>query len=281
MVMTDTSRAVTSTWAGSGDNSNWMNPQNWVGGSAPAAGNSLLFTGSLRTDPVNNFTGGTSFAGITFGPSATASFTLSGNGIFLTGDVVNNSSLLQTVAALSGAGFTLSGADRTFSAASGDLTIQSKVNTNGNLLTANASTGKTLTLNGVISGSGGLSKTGEGATVLGGVNTFTGATTLGGGTLGLNSASALQATSGITFASGATSTLYAMQEGITIDRTIIQSGTAVYQVDSGNTLTLSGAISGAGNFQTLGSGTVSLTGSNSYTGTTLISGGTLAVNRGA
>ncbi|GAT31901.1 PEP-CTERM protein-sorting domain-containing protein [Terrimicrobium sacchariphilum] len=278
MVMTGASHAATSTWVGSGDNSNWMNPQNWSGGSAPVAGNSLLFTGNLRTDPVNNFTGGTSFAGITFGASASASFTISGNGIFLTGDVVNNSSLSQSIAALSGAGFTLNGGDRTFSAAAGDLAIQSKVNTNGNLLTANASTGKTLTLNGIISGAGGLTKSGEGTTVLGGVNTFTGATTLNGGSLGLNSTAALQSTSGITFASGATSTLYAMQSGITIDRNITQSGTAIYQVDSGNTLTLSGAISGAGNFQTLGSGTVALTGSNSYTGSTLISGSTLAIN---
>lgn len=282
VVMAGSGWSATSTWMGGGEtNSNWTNGQNWEGGSAPVAGNSLLFTGKLRPDPLNNFAGGTSFAGITFDSSISVPFTISGNGIFLTGDVVNNSMQLQTISALSGAGLTLSGADRTFSAASGDMLIQSKVNTNGNILTANAATGKTLTLNGVISGSGGLSKTGEGTTVLGGANTFTGATTLGGGTLGLNSSSALQATSGITFASGATSTLYAMQSGITVDRSITQSGTAVYQVDAGNTLALSGAISGSGNLQTLGSGTVSLTGSNSYTGTTLISGSTLAINSAA
>ncbi len=263
-----------------GDNNNWMNPLNWSGGSAPTAGNSLLFTGSLRPDAVNNFAGGTSFAGITFDSSA-SSFTLSGNGIFLTGDLVNNSAQTQTVSALSGAGFTLSGGDRTFNAASGDLTVQSKVNTNGNLLTATAATGKTLTLGGIISGSGGLSKTGAGTTVLGAANTFTGATTLNGGTLGLNSASALQTTSGITFASGSTSTLYAMISGITIDRNIAQAGSAVYNVDAGNTLTLSGSISGAGGLQVQGSGTVSLTGSNSYTGSTLISGSTLAISSAA
>ena len=42
-------------------------------------------------------------------------------------------------------------------------------------------------------------------------------------------------------------------------------------------LTYSGVISGNGSLAKLGAGTLTLTGSNSYTGTTTVSGGTLAV----
>ena len=43
----------------------------------------------------------------------------------------------------------------------------------------------------------------------------------------------------------------------------------------GNTLTLAGALSGPGNLQKVGSGTLTLCSSNDYTGTTLVSSGTL------
>jgi len=272
--------AAIGTWSGAGTTDNWSNNQNWLSGTAPSAGDALVFTGSLRLAPINNFAGGTSFAGITFDAGA-SSFTVSGNGIFLTGDLVNNSAASQTISALSGAGFTLSGAGRTFSAGSGDLAVQSKVNTSGNLLTANGGSGHTLTLNGDISGAGGITKTGDGALVLGGGNSYTGTTTLTSGTLALNSATAVQSTAGIVFASGTQATLYAMQTGFNVNRSITQSGTAIYAVDSGNTLTLSGTISGAGDFRTQGLGTVALTGTNTFSGTAFINGGILAVNSGA
>ena len=47
-----------------------------------------------------------------------------------------------------------------------------------------------------------------------------------------------------------------------------------------NTLTLAGALSGSGGFQKLGSGTLVLTASNSYSGATTISAGTLQIGNG-
>lgn len=277
MATTGLGSAATKTWSGAGTTDNWTNNQNW-GGTAPVAGDSLVFTGSTRTSTSNNFAGGTSFAGITF-DSGASSFTLSGNGIFLTGDVVNNSTVLQTINALSGAGFTLNGAGRTFNAGSGDMTISSKITTAGNLLTANANTNLTLTLNGAIEGTGGFSQTGTGTVVLGGTNTFTGATTLNGGTLALNSSGALQSTSGITVASQ--STIYSMLSSLTLDRTISQQAATTYRVDTGNTLTLTGAISGSGNLIMQNTGTLALSGTNNYTGSTSINNGTLAINSAA
>lgn len=277
MVTTGLGSAATKTWSGVGTTENWSNNQNW-GGSAPQAGDSLVFTGSTNTTTINNFPGGTNFAGITF-DSGASSFTISGNAIYLSGDIVNNSTVLQTINSLSGAGFTLYQAGRTFNAASGDMTIASKVSTDGNLLTANANTSLTLTLSGPIEGAGGFSKTGTGTVVLSGTNTFSGATTLNGGTLGLNSSGALQSTSGITVASQ--STIYSMLSSLTLGRTISQQATTNYRVDSGNTLTLSGAISGSGNLVMQNTGTLALTGTNTYSGTTSINNGTLSINSAA
>ncbi|ERS02997.1 autotransporter-associated beta strand repeat-containing protein [Labrenzia sp. C1B70] len=103
-----------------------------------------------------------------------------------------------------------------------------------------------------ISGAGGLRKTGSGTLSLTGTNTYLGGTAVFAGTLEANST----AISGnINVLSGATMRFNQMSIG-----------------------SYSGAISGAGRFEKSGAGTLSLTGTNTYSGGTAVSAGTLEAN---
>jgi outer membrane autotransporter protein len=81
-------------------------------------------------------------------------------------------------------------ADQTFRAIDGNLTISGNVNNLGHQLTADAT--QTISLNGRLSGSGALVKTGKGLLMLAGSNTgFTGQTTISDGALAVKSPTAL------------------------------------------------------------------------------------------
>ena len=88
--------AATSTWDGGGSDGNWNTAANWAGDTAPLASDLLQFgdTANLLTN--NDFAVNTPFGGISFLAGA-GSFTLGGNGILLTGDIVNNSGVAQTI----------------------------------------------------------------------------------------------------------------------------------------------------------------------------------------
>jgi autotransporter-associated beta strand protein len=138
------------TWDGGGIlnfNYNWANDSNWVGGGISPL-DSLLFGGTKGLTSNNNTAAGTQYNGITF-KSGAGAFILGGNSIKLGGNVTNNSPATQTI----NFGMELVGADRTFDAASGSLVI-----------------------NGQISGSTGLVKTGSGTLALTGDNTYSGGT---------------------------------------------------------------------------------------------------------
>jgi autotransporter-associated beta strand protein len=171
-------QADTHTWNGGGSDNNWNTAANW-GGTAPTGGDSLIFTGTNRLAPNNNFTAGTTFSNITLDSSA-GPFTLSGNSFALTGEILNNSTNLQTL----GLGFS--------------PTSTGIVNT----ATAN------ITINGVISGTGTLFKRGDRKLTLSGTNTYSVGTILAGGTLSIGRDYPLTPTLGatncaITFAGGA------------------------------------------------------------------------------
>ncbi len=146
----------------------------------------------------------------------------------------------------------------------------------------------TLTYGGIAAGTGSLTKTGTGTLVLSGTNTYTGATNIDAGTLKLGSATALAdgATgTDVTIASGATLDLAGFSETISSlagAGTVTNTGAnATLSVGNDNSsTTFSGVIqNGTGTIALTkqGTGTLTLTGTNTYTGTTIINAGTLAL----
>jgi len=143
------------------------------------------------------------------------------------------------------------------------------------------------TLSGVLSSSGasgGLTKNGVGTLVLSGANTFAGPLLVNAGTLSIptindagangplgNSALAVSLAGGSTFEySGATA-------GSTKKFTI--GNPTTFQIDdAGTTLTLSGAIDGAGYLAKTGLGTLILSGANTYSGGATINNGILKLS---
>jgi fibronectin-binding autotransporter adhesin len=156
-------QAANDTWVGN-TSPNWGD-SNWTGGNnPPLAGDSLFFglIGSAGTMLNNNIAAGTSFAGLTFNPGASA-FTLNGNQIATSAGLVDNSSNLETI---------------NLPVALGVASHSLSVVGDGSLL-----------VGGVISdgGSGyGITLPGEGLVTLTNANTYTGATTINAGTLMLD-----------------------------------------------------------------------------------------------
>jgi len=127
-------------------------------------------------------------------------------------------------------------------------------------------------------GGGGLTKEGTGTLLLSGAgNNYTGTTTVNAGTLQINHANALGTTGNITFGGGA----LRYNTGITQDLSsrIKNSGSAILVDTNGNNVTFANAIdsTNSGGLTKNGTGTLTLSVANSYTGTTTVNGGTLAL----
>ena len=121
---------------------------------------------------------------------------------------------------------------------------------NGQLSLDRSDTGQILS--GVISGTGTLVQMGTGTSILTGTNTYSGGTTISAGTLQLGNATA---TGSIV--------------GNVIDNGVLQFN----RTDTA--LNLAGNITGTGSVIQAGTGTVTLVGSNTYSGVTTVSAGTL------
>ena len=178
-------------------------------------------TGTLTLSGTNTYSGGTSINGGTLSVGADNNLgDASGNLIF-------NGGTLQTTADIN--------SDRsvTLNAAGGTL------DTSGN----------DLSLSGIISGTGGLTKQGTGTLSLSGANRYTGGTTVSGGTLQGNTTS--------------------------LQGDIANNASVVF--DQGTVGTYAGVMSGTGSLTKQGTGTLTLSGTNTYLGGTSINGGTLSV----
>src|ERR1700730_11162505 len=175
----------TDTWTGGGTDNLVSTNNNWDTQQAPQTGDSLIFAGVVRLTPTLN--SALSITSISFASGAGA-FVLGGTGTYTistAAGVTNSSTNTETI----NNAITL-GVAQTWSATSGNLVFGGNVNTNGKLLTITG-TKDTSIGTGVVSGAGGVTKTGTGRLTLSGVNTYSGGTTLSAGTLNINNAHAL------------------------------------------------------------------------------------------
>ena len=147
-----------------------------------------------------------------------------------------------------------------------------------NNLTVGASATSTI-FSGTLSGSGSLTKIGSGTLTLGASNSYTGGTTITGGLVNF-SALASFGTGNVTLNGGGVQWASASSADISSRLTALGAGGGTFDTN-GNAVTLATAITGGGGLTKVGSGTLNLTASNTYTGGTIISAGTVQVGNGA
>lgn len=254
-------------WDNSSTNNAWGTGSNWSGGAVPTAGSNVQFN-STETDSVVN--------DISLGAANRSANMLTFNG-------VNDN-------------FSITGAGRTLTLTSGDITrtagssgtqiLSFSTLALGAASAMNIAGTGSLEIQSSITGGFGLTKSGAGELILSGANTFTGTTVVSAGTLTLANSSAMGATGtwGNSVASGAT---LALQGGITINeggldivgtgvggtsgalRNVSGNNTLGAQVtvtgatsitSAGGTLTLSGPVGANGNVTTSGAGNVTFSG---------------------
>ena len=242
----------TAIWdGGSAANDNWTTAANWVGDIAPIAGDTLVFDGSVRLAPVNDFPAGTSFAGIGFKPSAGA-FKITGAAVSLSGGVIALTSKISKDSVTIGNNIVLTGANATFfSLASSNLIINGSINTNGNLLIANSD--GAITINGAIAGTGRVDKIGTGSLSLNATNTFTGGVNLNQGTINLGNTNCLGAVSD-TLTIGSGTTLKNTLGAFLILANYPMKWLGNFSFDAGENTNI-----GSGNIQLMGDVTISIT----------------------
>jgi autotransporter-associated beta strand protein len=120
-----------------------------------------------------------------------------------------------------------------------------------------------------------LLKTGSGTWVLSGTNTYSGGTTISGGILGVSSDANLGLTSGILTLNAGT---LEIATGFTTARAFtLNDPASTFQVDAGQTFTLTTAINGTGMLNKTGSGTMVLSAMNLFSGGTNVTAGTLRI----
>ncbi len=141
------------------------------------------------------------------------------------------------------------------------------------------------TIDGVISGSFGFTKTENGNLSLRGTNTFTGSTTISAGTVSVSSSANLGATpdstdaDNIIFNGGTLNTTADFTLGT--NKGITLTGAGTINTNTSTTLTYGGVIAGSGAFTKSGEGTLILSGNNTYTDSTAISAGVLKASNAA
>lgn len=237
-----TARAQTNyVWTnGSG---NWSLASAWTNNLAPTNGSALIFRGAAGTSTNNEQV--SSLQSVTFS-NTTGSIVLAGSAFAIgTNGIANLSGHAHTVSN----NVSLFGAT-TFSATSNSLTFAGDVTNGGSLLTVAGS--NNTAISGVISGAGGLAKTGAGTLTISGANTYSGGTLVSAGALSGNSSS--------------------IQGDVTNNAAVIFNQTA-----NGD---YAGLMSGSGSLTKNSGGTLTLSGANTFSGAIALNGGALSISAG-
>jgi outer membrane autotransporter protein len=206
--------------------------------------------------------------------------TLSGASNYSGGTTVNAGGLVVGSNSALGSGtLTVGGAAVLDSSVATTLANNVVLNANLTVLGSN-----NLTLNGSLSGTGGLTKDGAATLTLNGTNTYTGGTQINAGTLALGANASLSASGIVNVANGATFDLSAgsgtQTFGTLTGGGTINLGANVLTIGDATDGTFSGSIGGNGSVVKEGTGTETLTGTNTYSGATTINAGTLALGAG-
>jgi autotransporter-associated beta strand protein len=220
-------RITPSTWIGGGTDSNWTTPASWAGGIVPNAGAALVFpVGATHLVAVNDFSAGAIFNSIEVG----------GAGYVLSGNAIN---LVQ-------------GITTTYSSGMSSDAIDTQL---GGTISVGA--GGELDLNGVLTGSDGLTVAGGGKLVLGGAasNTYAGPAVDNGSTLVLSKSGGADAIPGNLVIGDGTSPA------------LVQA-TAANQIATGSSVTVNNG------------GTLDLNGNSNTIGGLTLSGGTVTTGAG-
>lgn len=279
------------TWDGGGTTNDWSTPDNWALNAVPANDGtaSLIFSGVIRLNPDADTPW--SVLGLAFGPSAGA-FTLGGSAITIgIGGITSTSASVQTV----NSAISLSG-NQSWTTSARSLIFGGGLDLGTFALTLSPATSRSVSLNGVISGTGSLVKTGAGALTIAGANTFSGDSTLTAGTtnVGNNAAfgtGALVLNGGSFAASGAARTIGNAVSvtanstiggalALTLNGGITLTGNRILTISNSALTTFGGGLGesgGARNFTKAGAGNLRLDAASTYTGTTSITGGALAL----
>ena len=281
-----------STWTNtSSASAGWQNGANWNNGIPSGIDASASIVADIAAPQTITLDGAIVLGSLTIGDptaAAAASYTINA-GTYTSG----SSTLAGTL---------------TFDVASGGATLTQTANSAANLITANialadpltisnAATSAALTLSGIVSGSGGITKTGTGPLILSGANTFTGGLNLSAGSIRVGDNAALG--TGTATIGNATVLMPNSTASRTLANALSLSGsftlgdatnsgalnltgaatlTGNTQITHATYVSMSGAIGDGGNARSLtkaGAGTLVLEGSNSYTGGTVISAGVL------
>jgi fibronectin-binding autotransporter adhesin len=214
--------------------------------------------GKLTLSGANTYSGGTTVEAGTLIRGTNASF-VDDTAYTVNGGILQLNDFALTASALAGAGGSVDLGTAT-------LTVDQSGNT---------------TCAGVISGTGGLTKTGAGTLALSAPNPYSGGTIISGGTLSLGHATdTLANTRAVTISGG---TLALGTNSDTVGAVSLSSGSITGSngtlTGSSYTFTNTGSVSanlaGSGALTKTGAGTVILTGANSYNGGTTLSAGTL------
>lgn len=300
------------TWDGGGANNNWTTGTNWIGDAAPASGNALTFSGLTQQSTNNDFAASTSFDRITLSQGG---FTLAGNALRLSNaneDVFNtgNNTISLSLAPNGGGGIYFYGKQ------SGTLTVSGSIDSSLGITLNSDNSNGSMVFSGKVHGAGNIECWLTGATLaLANDNTgFTGAVNINRGTVRLDDAGGLGSTAaGVNLrrygqfsafgaldlngkAVGAEPIFFVRGGGDTTSGTggLLSNSSASDASLSGavsmsvggifggaGNMSLSGVISGTGSLNKVDAGMVTLAnaGDNTYTGSTIISGGTLSISR--